>query len=88
MAKKGSIINLLFKEPAVADKAMSKVGDYLIIQVKHDLVSNQAGTKDISRISCISTVTVSVTIGGHKKFNLIATINHSPNWAIIIMISL
>ena len=68
------------------------MGDYLIIQVKHDLLSNQAGTEDISKISCTSTVAVSVTLDGeivgHKKFNLITTITHSPNWVIIIMISL
>ena len=71
---------------------MSKVGAYLIIQVKHVLVSNEAGTKDINKISCIPTEKVSVTLGenilGYKKFNLIAAINHSANWAIIIMISL
>ena len=68
------------------------MGDYLVIQVKHVLLSNQAGTKDINKISCTPTVAVSVTldgeINGQKKFNLITTITHSPNWVIIIMISL
>ena len=61
------------------------MGDYLIIQVKYVLVFNQAGTKDVSRISYTCTVTVSVTLDedivGHKNFNLIATINHSSNLA-------
>ena len=68
------------------------MGDYLIIQVKHVLVSNQPVTKNISKISSTPTVTVSVIlvehIVGHKRFNLNATINCSANWAIIIVISL
>ena len=67
------------------------MGDYLIMQVKYVLVSNQAGTKDVSKISCTPTVTVSVTlvedIVGHKSFQLIATVNHSANREISIMIS-
>ena len=65
----------------LADQKISKVGNYLIIQVKCFLVFNQALTKDISKLFCIATVTVPVTLDdpkivGHKKFNLIATINH------------
>ena len=61
------------------------MGDYLIIQVKRFLVFNQAVTKDISKISCIPTLTVPVTLDedivGHNKFNLFSTINHSGNLA-------
>ena len=68
---------------ALADQVISKVGDYLIIQVKRFLVFNQAVTKYISKISCNPTLTVPATldedIAGHKKFDLIATINHSGN---------
>ena len=70
---------------ALADQEISKVGDYLIIQVKRFLVFNQAVTKDISKISCIPTLTVPVTLDedivGHNKFNLFSTINHSGNLA-------
>ena len=70
---------------ALADQEISTVGDSLIIQVKHFLVFNQAMTKDISKISCTPALTVPVTldedVGDHKKFNLIATINHSGNLA-------
>ena len=55
----------------------------LIIQVNHFLVYNQAVAKVISKIYCTPTLTVPVTLDehiiGHKKFNLIATINHSCN---------
>ena len=47
---------------ALADHEISKVGDYLIIQVKRFLVFNQAVTKDITKISCILTLTVPVTL--------------------------
>ena len=61
------------------------MGDYLIIQVKRFLVFNQAVTKDISKISCIPTLTVPVTLDedivGRNKFNLFSTINHSGNLA-------
>ena len=61
------------------------MGDYLIIQVKPALVLNQAVPKDISKISCTPTLTVPVTLDedivGCKKFNIIATINHSDNLA-------
>ena len=70
---------------ALADHEISKVGDCLIIQLKHFLVFNQAVTKDITKISCTPTLTVPVTLDedkvGHKKFNLICTINHTSNWA-------
>ena len=70
---------------ALADHEISKVGDYLIIQVKRFLVFNQAVTKDITKISCTLTLTVPVTLDedvvGHKKFNVIATINHTGNLA-------
>ena len=70
---------------ALADHEISKVCDCLIIQVKHFLVFNQAVTKDITKISCSLTLTVPVTPDedkvGHKKFNLIATINHTGNLA-------
>ena len=53
--------------------------------MKYFLVFNQAVTKDISKISCSPTLTVPVTLDedivGHKKLNLIATINHSGNLA-------
>ena len=60
------------------------MGNYLIIQVKCFLVFNQPVTKDISKLSCTphSNSTVALDnhkIVGHKKFNLIATINHSGN---------
>ena len=46
------------------------MGDYLIIQVKYVLVSNQAVTKNISKISSTPIVTVSVIlvedIVGHR----------------------
>ena len=51
------------------------MGDYLIIQVNHFLVFNQAVTKDISGISYTPTLTVPVTLDedivSFKKFNLI-----------------
>ena len=53
--------------------------------VKPVLVFNQAVPKDINKISCNPTLTVSVTLDedivGHKKLNIIATINHSDNLA-------
>ena len=65
---------------ALADQKISKVGNYLIIQVKCFLVFNQALTKDISKLFCTPTLPVPVTLGdhkvvGHHKSNLIATIN-------------
>ena len=65
----------------LADQKISKVGSYLIIQLKCFLVFNQALAKDVSKLFCIATVAVPVTLNdhkivGHKKFNLIATINH------------
>ena len=47
---------------AVATQETFKLADYLIIQVKRFLVFNQAVTKDINKISCTPTVTVSVTL--------------------------
>ena len=69
---------------ALTDQKISKVGNYLIIQVKCFLVFNQALTKDISKLFCTPTLPVPVTLDdrkvvGHNKFNLIATINHWGN---------
>ena len=68
---------------ALADQEISKVADYLIIQLKRFLVFGQAVTKDIIRISCNPSQTVPVALDkdivGHKKFNLIATISYSGN---------
>ena len=68
---------------ALADQEFSKVGEYLIIQVKCFLVFNQALTKNISKISCKPPLTVPVTLNkdivDHKKFNLMTTINHLHN---------
>ena len=68
-----------------ADHEISKVGDYLTIQMKRFLVFNQEVTKDITKISCTPTLAVPVTLDddivGHKKFSLIATINHTVNLA-------
>ena len=82
--KNESFCNICFpNNQALADQEISKVSDYLIIQMKRFLVFNQAVTKDISKISCTPTLSVPVTlmedIVGHKKFMLIATINHSGN---------
>ena len=70
---------------ALVDQEISEVGDYLIIQLSCFLIFNKAVTKDICKISCTPTLTVPVTshedITGNKKFNLIATINHSGNLA-------
>ena len=68
----------------LADQKISKVGNDLIIQVMCFLVFNQGLTKDITKLFCITNVTVPVTLDdhnivGHKKFNLIATINHWGN---------
>ena len=69
----------------LADHEISKVGDYLTIQGKHLLVSNQTVTRDITKIYCTPTLTVPVALDEdivvHKKFNLIATINHTGNLA-------
>ena len=54
------------------------------MQVKHFLVFGQAVTKGIINISCGPTLTVPVNdedIVENRKFNLIATINHSGYWA-------
>ena len=66
---------------ALADQKISKVGNYLIIQVKCFLVFNEALTKDLSKPFSTPTLPVPVTLDdhkvvGHNKFNLIATINH------------
>ena len=70
---------------ALAGLEISRVGDYLIIQVKRLFVFNQAVTKDIIQISCTRTLTKPVTLDedivGHKKFKLITTNNHSDNLA-------
>ena len=51
--------------------------------MKHFLVLNQAVTKSITKTSCTPTLTVPVTLDedivGHKKFNLIGTINYTGN---------
>ena len=47
---------------ALADHEISKVGDYLIIQMKPFLVFNQAVTKNINKISSTPTLTVPVTL--------------------------
>ena len=56
--------------------------------MKHFLIFNLGVTKEIRKISCtppLPTLTVPVTLDedivGHKKFNLIATINYSGNLA-------
>ena len=68
---------------ALADQEVSKVGDYLIIQVKHFLVFGQVVTKYISKTCCTPTPTVPVTLDAdivdHKKLNVTTTINHSGN---------
>ena len=63
---------------ALADQAISKVSDCLIMEVQHFLVFNQALTKDVSKISCIPTQTATLDkhVVHHKKFDLIARINH------------
>ena len=70
---------------ALAGLEISRVGDYLIIQVKRLFVFNQAVTKDIIQISCTRTLTKPVTLDEdivvHKKFKLITTNNHSDNLA-------
>ena len=67
------------------DQQISEVGDYLIIQVKHFFVYNQALTKNISKISCTPTPTIPVILDEDivvdKKFNRIATMKHSGNLA-------
>ena len=64
---------------ALTNQEISKVGNYLITQVKYFLVFNQAVTKDISKISCTPTLAVAFTLDeeivDHKKLDLIATIN-------------
>ena len=64
---------------ALTNQEISKVGNYLIMQVKYFLVFNQAVTKDISKISCTPTLAVPFTLDeeivDHKKLDLIATIN-------------
>ena len=67
---------------ALADQAISKVGDCLIMEVQHFLVFNQALTKDMSKISCIPTQTVTLDkhVVHYKKFDLIARTNHLQGW--------
>lgn len=56
---------------ALTNQEISKVGNYLITQVKYFLVFNQAVTKDISKISCTPTLTLPFALDeeivDHKK---------------------
>ena len=54
------------------------MGDYLTIQVKCFIVFNQEVTKGLLQPQ---SVTLDKDIVDHKKFNEIATINHSGNLA-------
>ena len=70
-------------QPAILEHEVSKIGHYLVIQLKRFLCFDRSVTKDIKYVKCSSTLSVPITVDTdvvcHKRFKLIATINHSGN---------
>ena len=67
-------------QPASADHEISKVGSYLVLQLEHFLSHRGNFIKDIKKVQCTETLSVPLVVDDvsfHKKFNLIATVNHA-----------
>ena len=66
--------------PASLDHEISKVGSYLVSQLKKFVSHRGSFTKDIKKIQCTETLSVPVVVDDapfHKKINLLATVNHT-----------
>ena len=69
-------------QPAVLEHKISGLGDFLIIQLKRFTYISGSVTKDVKNVWCTSDLNIPVSSGdatSFKKFELIATVNHSGN---------
>ena len=66
-------------QPASMDHQITKVGNHLILHLKRFVNHDGHFIKDITKVHCTKTLSVPLVVNEnsfHKKFSLIATVNH------------
>jgi len=70
-------------QPAIIDHEFSRMGNYLILQLKRFSGLNNTARKNIEKVVCTTSLEIPVIVDSEIKYNmqynLVATINHTGN---------